>query len=249
MTTAITQQAEASPGFLRSFGVGSAFAMGWTPCVGPVLGAILGLASTQSGVPEATALLTAFTAGFAIPFLLIGLFFGAARKIFKLMTPVLEPIAVVSGALIIVMGILVFTDSVINLNSVFSFAEVNQVDGTVSLGATGLIIAFVAGIVSVIPPCVLPMVPVYMLYITGSSTNEAGEVVAARTPFFHSVFFILGFGLVFIVLGASVGLIGSFLRDDLFNRFAGLLLIVLGLQLAGVINIPFLQIQRRAVNA
>ena len=55
--------------------------------------------------------------------------------------------------------------------------------------------------------------------------------------------------MIFIVLGASVGLIGTILRDDIFNRLAGALLIVLGLSLAGVLNIAFLQIQRRVVNA
>ena len=238
----------ASPGYVRSFGVGSAFAMGWTPCVGPVLGAILGLASTQSGVAEATILLSVYTAGFALPFLAMGLFFGAARRVFRLLNPYLDGISFVSGSLIIVIGILIFTNSLINLNSVFTFIEVDQVSGEARLGLTGLIVAFGAGIVSVVSPCVLPMVPVYMLYITGSSVNEAGQLESTRSPLFHSLFFVLGFGLVFIVLGASVGLIGTVLRDDVFNRLAGALLIVLGLQLAGVINIPFLQVQRRAAN-
>ena len=64
--------------------------------------------------------------------------------------------------------------------------------------------------------------------------------------FFHPGF-VLGFGAIFIVLGASVGLIGTFLRDDIFTKAAGALLMVLGLQLTGVINIPLLQVQRRVV--
>ena len=235
----------ASPGYLRSVGVGSAFAMGWTPCVGPVLGAILGLASTQAGVAEATILLSAYTAGFSI----LGLFFGAARRIFKLLNPFLEGISFFSGVLIIVIGILIFTNSLINLNSVFTFIEVDQVSGTASLGLIGLGVAFGAGIVSVFSPCVLPMVPVYMLYITGSSVDGEGKLASPRSPFAHSLAFVVGFSVIFIVLGASVGLIGTILRDDIFNRLAGALLIVLGLSLAGVLNIAFLQIQRRVVNA
>ena len=239
----------AAPGYLRSAGVGSAFAMGWTPCVGPVLGAILGLASTQAGVVEATILLSAYTAGFSIPFLAMGLFFGAARRIFQLLNPFLEGISFFSGVLIIVVGILIFTNSLINLNTVFTFIEVDQVSGTASLGLAGLALAFGAGVISVFSPCVLPMVPVYMLYITGSSIDESGKLASPRSPFAHSLAFVVGFGVIFIVLGASVGLIGTILRDDIFNRVAGALLIVLGLQLAGVLNIPFLQIQRRVVNA
>ncbi len=238
----------AAPGYLRSAGVGSAFAMGWTPCVGPVLGAILGLASTQAGVAEAT-ILTAYTAGFSLPFLAMGLFFGAARRIFQLINPFLEGISFFSGVLIIVVGIMIFTNSLINLNTLFTFIEVDQVSGTASLGLIGLAVAFGAGVVSVFSPCVLPMVPVYMLYITGASVDGEGQLSSPRSPFAHSLAFIVGFGLIFIILGASVGLIGTVLRDDIFNRFAGALLMVLGLSLAGVINIPFLQIQRRIVNA
>ncbi len=232
------------PGYARSFTVGSAFALGWTPCVGPVLGAILGLASTQSGVFEATILLSAYTAGFSIPFLAMGLFFGTSRRFFRLLNPYLEGISFVSGGLIIVIGLLIFTDSLINLNSVFTFIEVDPVSGSTSLGLTGIIVALVAGVVSVASPCVMPMVPVYIMYITGSSVNEAGELHSTRAPFTHSLAFVLGFGIVFVALGASVGVIGTFLSDGVFNRVAGALLIVLGLNLAGVVRIPFLQMQR-----
>ena len=92
MKTTVTSEA-ASPGYVRSFGVGSAFALGWTPCVGPVLGATLGLASTQTGALEAVALLTAYTAGFSVPFLAMGLFFNAARRVFRLLNPYLEAVA------------------------------------------------------------------------------------------------------------------------------------------------------------
>ncbi len=94
------------------------------------------------------------------------------------------------------------------------------------------------------------MVPVYMLYVTGSTVDESGSLSeSGTTAFMHSLAFVLGFGVVFIILGASVGVIGTLLRDDIFIRLAGALLIVLGLQLSGVINIPFLQVQRRMTNA
>jgi cytochrome c biogenesis protein CcdA len=215
--------------------------------VGPVLAALLGLAATSSGVYEATALLVVYSIGFSIPFLAMGAFFGLTRGLLRRITPYLTAIEFASGAAIIVIGILIFTGSLINLNSYFTFAEVDQVEGEAGLGLTGLAIAFAAGLVSVFSPCVLPMIPVYLGYITGSTVDSNGELATARGPFLHALAFVAGFSLVFIVLGTSVGLIGYLLRDqqDILEKVAGVLLVVLGLQLAGIISIPWLQQERR----
>jgi cytochrome c biogenesis protein CcdA len=196
---------------------------GLDPLRGAGAGPILGLASTQSGVAEATALLTVYAAGFSLPFLAAGAFFGAPRRAFQRVNPHLDTISYISGALLIVVGLLVFTDSLVNLNLFFSFAQVNQVGGSAGLGLAGFIIAFVAGVVSVASPCVLPMVPVYMLYITGFSVGADGRLESTESPFLHAGAFVLGFRVVFIILGASVGLIGTVLRDDIFTRAAGAL--------------------------
>lgn len=234
-------------GYLRSFVVGSAFSVGWTPCVGPVLAALLGLAATRGGVLEATVLLSVYSAGFAIPFLAMGAFFGFTRGVLRRITPYLGIIEFLSGALIIVLGILIFTGSLVNLNSYFTFAEVGQVEGNASIGLAGVAIAFAAGLVSVFSPCVLPMVPIYLGYLTGSSIDASGGLALARGPLYHAVAFVLGFAIVFIVLGTSVGLVGYLLRDqqDILEKVAGVLLIVLGLQLSGIISVPWLQQERR----
>jgi cytochrome c-type biogenesis protein len=97
-------------GFIGAMVVGIAFAFGWTPCIGPILGAILLVASTQETVGEGVQLLAVYSAGLGIPFiatsLAINQFFAASARIRKHY----HAIEVVSGVLLIVVGVLIFTD-------------------------------------------------------------------------------------------------------------------------------------------
>jgi len=106
-------------GYARSFLVGSAFSVGWTPCVGPTLGAILALAATSSTVWQGGLLLVIYSFGLAIPFLAMGLAFNATRGAYERIRPFMGVVNVISGALIIIVGILIFTDSLISLNQFF----------------------------------------------------------------------------------------------------------------------------------
>src|SRR5688500_5238808 len=121
--------------------------------------------------------------------------------------------------------------------------------------------AFIAGVVSFISPCVLPLIPGYLSFISGVSLEEMrGMPVAAaagggtvavstgvsatakRQVIITSLFFILGFSLVFVSLGASATFLGQFLMERLtiFGKVAGVLLIIFGLHTIGVFKIPFL---------
>jgi cytochrome c-type biogenesis protein len=91
-----------------SFVFGLAFAAGWTPCVGPILGTILTLAATTPSV--AFNLLLAYSLGLGIPFVLIGIFFSRANKIIKSMSKHLKYYNLVLGGFIIFLGVLVFTN-------------------------------------------------------------------------------------------------------------------------------------------
>ncbi len=138
------------------------------------------------------------------------------------------------------------------------------------VGGVSLIFAFVAGLLSVASPCVLPLVPAYLGYLTGSALETSGGGQTAATvgagagsgsvaiasapprdstpsPFLHSVAFVSGFSVIFILFGISLGLVGFLLRDnlDLITRVAGGMLIVMGLHLSGVITIPLLDQERR----
>jgi cytochrome c-type biogenesis protein len=118
-------------------------------------------------------------------------------------------------------------------------------------GPWGFVFAFAAGVLSFLSPCVLPLVPAYLAHMTGTAAVSAEDgVVERRETVTHAVIFVLGFTLVFTFIGASVGLLGALFSDDssywvrdrlpLLERIAGVVLIVMGLNLIGVIRIPWL---------
>lgn len=94
--------------FPLSFVFGLAFAAGWTPCVGPILGTILTLAATTPSV--AFNLLLVYSLGLGIPFILMGVFYSRANKIIKMMSRHLKFYNIILGAFIIILGVLVFTN-------------------------------------------------------------------------------------------------------------------------------------------
>jgi cytochrome c-type biogenesis protein len=113
-------------------------------------------------------------------------------------------------------------------------------------GVLGLAIAFVAGVVSFASPCCLPLVPAYVSYMVGAT----GEGTAGRRPAAaHGVAFVLGFSLVFIAMWAAIGALGVFIDRRVLNMAGGALLVVLGLQVAGLINIRALWRDTRAMPA
>ena len=104
-------------GLLGSFAVGLTFAIGWTPCVGPILGSILTLASNEKTVSEGVGLLLAYSAGLGVPFLLFSLGLGAFLKFFKRYRPLLPVVERVAGVLLIAVGVLVASNYYIVLNA------------------------------------------------------------------------------------------------------------------------------------
>jgi len=101
--------ASSSPGYLRSVGIGAAFALGWTPCIGPILGAILTLAWSTQTAAEGALLLAIYSLGLGIPFIILGLVWGAIMPLWKSINRYLGVISIVSGVLLIIVGILMLT--------------------------------------------------------------------------------------------------------------------------------------------
>ena len=115
--TASWQIKEKPAGYLGSFAVGVTFAIGWTPCVGPILGAILSLAGTAETVQRGIGLLVAYSAGLGAPFLLSALALGPFLTFFKRYRPFIPVVERAAGVLLIVVGVLVFTNYYVVLNS------------------------------------------------------------------------------------------------------------------------------------
>jgi len=104
-------------GLLGSFAVGLTFAVGWTPCVGPILGSILTLASNDRTVRQGIGLLLAYSAGLGLPFLLSSVALGIFLKFFKRYRPFIPTVERVAGLLLVAVGLLVATNYYIVLNS------------------------------------------------------------------------------------------------------------------------------------
>ncbi|MGQ0812354.1 MAG: cytochrome c biogenesis CcdA family protein [Nitrospiraceae bacterium] len=120
-----------------------------------------------------------------------------------------------------------------------------------SLPQTSLMAAFLAGLLSFVSPCVLPLVPSYLMYITGLSldqlTDSAGRRRLRKTIVANSLLFIAGFSLVFIAFGASASMIGRLLTDHqhLIRKVGGILIALFGLYLLGIFKLKFLMSEKR----
>jgi cytochrome c-type biogenesis protein len=115
----------------------------------------------------------------------------------------------------------------------------------VQAASLGVTISFTAGVLSFLSPCVLPLIPSYVSFITGMSIDDVQR--SRRIALVHSLLFILGFTLVFLALGATATVLGRLLHQhrDWVGRIGGVLVIVLGLYLLGVFNIGAFARERR----
>jgi cytochrome c-type biogenesis protein len=111
-------------GYLGSFLIGTAFAAGWTPCVGPVLGTILAYASTTESMSGGVMLLSAYSFGLGLPFFLTAFGMDTFLSYFKSLRTYLGGVSFVSGGLLILVGVMIFTDSVTLFTS---FLERNSI--------------------------------------------------------------------------------------------------------------------------
>jgi cytochrome c-type biogenesis protein len=102
-------------GYLSSALMGVFFSAGWAPCVGPVLGSILTLALTRSQVNRGALLLTAYSAGLAIPFLLAALGIGRAAELLRRHAPLIRVVSIVTGAIMVLLGVLLLTGTMSQL--------------------------------------------------------------------------------------------------------------------------------------
>jgi len=164
--------------YLTSFAFGAAFAVGWTPCVGAILGAVLALAVIEPST--AFFLLLSYSLGLGIPFLLVGLFTNQAQKLINKAGKWIIYANYVFGTILILIGLFVFTNQLSRIAN-FPFASnilISLNVGSVGLGVSlNLGIAFLAGILSFLSPCVLPLIPAFLAYLASTIVKDKNTVM------------------------------------------------------------------------
>lgn len=154
---------------LSSLFMGVVLAAGWTPCIGTTLGAILTMAFVQQTAGQAMFLTSGYALGLGIPFLLIGLGMGRAMSVVMRMRPHLRKIQIISGIFLIAIGLLLVTN---RLTLIAIWAQQNGFFLDLPLGAGAAptyFIAMATGLLSFLSPCVLPLVPAYVGYLSGQA--------------------------------------------------------------------------------
>ena len=173
-------------GYMSSALLGISFSAGWVPCVGPILASILFLASDSATVAQGALLLAIYSLGLGIPFLITGAAFSSATRLLRQLNRHAHIVSIVSGIFLLYVGYLLWTDSLATLTTQFFFLNdlvfgieewVSNLSGTggdiISVSfLTAAPLAFMAGLISFISPCVLPLVPAYIGYLSGAALSE-----------------------------------------------------------------------------
>ena len=110
-----------------------------------------------------------------------------------------------------------------------------------------IFLAFAAGILSFLSPCVLPLVPAYVSYLTGSAVAEINNDKAKRNLMFKSVGFIVGFTIIFLIMGVSISSLSKLLKDnqEIFRMVGGALIVLFGIHTTGLLKIKALYSEKR----
>ena len=146
--------------------VGLAFGVGWTPCVGPVLAGILALAGSGGDAVRGGLLLGAYALGFALPFLVI----AAVAPTAMLARRVGHRGERLAGWMLLAVGVLLLSGQLARIAPFL--ASLGSVEGVLAGVAPGLMVSAAAGTLSFLSPCVLPLVPVYLAFLTGVTGGE-----------------------------------------------------------------------------
>lgn len=164
-------------GYLSSALMGVFFSAGWIPCVGPVLAAIYFLASDTQTVAQGALLLLVYSLGLGIPFLITGAAFSTMTGWLRRMNRHLGLVGKITGIFLIVVGVLLFNDRLSLIANLFvarfgtGLAGLELGDAGVS-AAVSIPLAFVAGLLSFLSPCVLPLIPAYIGYLGGTAVAD-----------------------------------------------------------------------------
>lgn len=240
-----------SSGYLRSLVLGTTFAIAWSPCIGPILAGVLTLAATSGSAVHGTLLLVAYALGLGVWFLALGVFFDALAPRLRSVQRFTPTVLMLAGGVFVLIGGLMVLGQFGRLNAyaqsfgiLMGSANGSELALADSLGdSIGILVAFAGGVLSFLSPCVLPLVPAYLANLTGGAVlDSSADGVSRRRTLAHASVFVAGFTVVFAVTGSLAGLAGTAVvqQFDLLTRVGGALIVLLGLQLAGVIHLPYL---------
>jgi cytochrome c-type biogenesis protein len=171
-------------GYLSSAMLGVSFSAGWVPCVGPILASIFFLAQDSGTAAQGAGLLAIYSLGLGIPFLITGAAFSSMSTFLRRLNRHANVVSIISGIFLLYVAYLLWSDTLALLTTRFSFLN-ELVFGledwiTVSSGTGDLVslsfiaavpLALFAGLISFISPCVLPLVPAYIGYLSGAAVG------------------------------------------------------------------------------
>lgn len=153
--------------------MGIFFAAGWSPCIGATLGAILTMGLSQQTVGQAMWLASGYSLGMGIPFFAMALGLERASGWIKRMRPYQKYFRIASGIFIIVIGILLLTNTM-SLIAIWAFKNGYYIESFAAYAAAPTYFtAILAGLLSFLSPCVLPLVPAYLGYLSGHTLKKA----------------------------------------------------------------------------
>lgn len=153
--------------------IGIFFAAGWSPCIGATLGAILTMGLSQQTVGQAMWLASGYSLGLGIPFLVMALGLERASGWIKRMRPYQKYFKLASGLFIITIGVLLLTNTM-SLIAIWAFKNGYFIESfSTYAAAPNYITAIVAGLLSFLSPCVLPLVPAYLGYLSGHTMKAS----------------------------------------------------------------------------
>ncbi|RLT34991.1 MAG: hypothetical protein DWI57_15965 [Chloroflexi bacterium] len=172
-------------GYVSSALMGVSFSAGWVPCVGPILASILFLASDSATAGQGAILLAIYSLGLGIPFLITGAAFSQATVFLRRLNRHANIVSIISGVFLLYVAWLLWSDRLGALTTQFAFlnelvfniedwvAATFGISAAFSSGVLGAApLAFLAGLISFISPCVLPLIPAYIGYLSGASLAD-----------------------------------------------------------------------------
>lgn len=183
-------------GYLSSALLGVSFSAGWVPCIGPILASILFLASDSATAGQGALLLAVYSLGLGIPFLFVGAAFSRASTLLRKINRFSNVIGIISGLFLFAVAYLLWNEALVTLTARFNVLNqfmlsmnnwvlagedwMGAVSGTggdlLSLSLLGAMpLAFFAGLISFISPCVLPLVPAYIGYLSGTAIGSGSK--------------------------------------------------------------------------